>query len=118
MARRLRHRYRAPSGRSRSALLRLDRTLMTRTSVRSALDACPNAAKRFPTRPELCSVPRESFWFDASRPFLFRRGQADEFLETRIVPERIEHRVEPDQGGSERRVHSQRPLARYRKYFL
>src|SRR6266513_6493786 len=64
MARRFRHRYRAPSGPSRFAFLRLDRTLMARTSVRSALDACPNAAQRFPTRPALCSVPRESFWFD------------------------------------------------------
>src|SRR5207253_7171905 len=65
---RFRHRYRAPSRRSRSALLRLDRTLMARTSFRSALDTCPNTAPRFATRPALCSVSRESFWFDGSCP--------------------------------------------------
>ena len=26
----------------------------------------------------------------------FRRGRGDEFLEARIVPKRIEHRIEPE----------------------
>ena len=32
----------------------------------------------------------------------FRRKIGDEFLETRILPERIEHRIESEQRGSER----------------
>ena len=32
-----------------------------------------------------------------------------EFLEARIIPERIEHRIEPEQRRSERYVSSQRP---------
>ena len=36
-----------------------------------------------------------------------RRGRADEFLEARIIPKRIEHRIEPEQRGSERHVCSQ-----------
>jgi hypothetical protein len=38
---------------------------------------------------------------------LFRRWFGGEFLETRIVPERIKHRIEPEQRGSERDVRSQ-----------
>jgi len=33
---------------------------------------------------------------------LFRYGRGGEFLEARIVPERIEHRIEPEQRRSER----------------
>ena len=33
---------------------------------------------------------------------LLRRGRGDEFLETRIIPERIEHGIEPEQRRSER----------------
>ena len=33
---------------------------------------------------------------------LLRRGRGDEFLETRIIPKRIEHRIEPEQRRSER----------------
>lgn len=33
---------------------------------------------------------------------LFRSFQLGEFLEARIVPERIEHRIEPEQRRSER----------------
>src|SRR5882724_10663939 len=69
MAPRFRHQYQAPSGRSLSVLLLLDRTSMARTSVRSALDTCPNTAQRFATRPALCSAPRESFWLDSSYQF-------------------------------------------------
>ena len=35
---------------------------------------------------------------------LFRRFRGGEFLEARIIPQRIEHRIEPEQGGSERQV--------------
>src|SRR5205814_10584391 len=69
MAPRFRHQYQAPSGRSLSVLLILDRTSMARTSVRSALDTCPNTAQRFATSPALCSAPRESFWLDSSYQF-------------------------------------------------
>src|SRR5205814_2625270 len=31
----------------------------------------------------------------------FRYGRAGEFLETRIIPERIEHWIEPEQSGSQ-----------------
>ena len=40
-----------------------------------------------------------------------------EFLKTRIIPERIEHRIEPEQRWSERYVSSQTHI-RYREYFL
>jgi hypothetical protein len=33
---------------------------------------------------------------------LLRRGRGDEFLEARIIPERIEHWIEPEQRRSER----------------
>ena len=33
---------------------------------------------------------------------LLRRGRGGEFLEARIIPKRIEHRIEPEQRGSER----------------
>jgi len=33
-----------------------------------------------------------------------RRFRGDEFLETRIIPEWIEHRVEPEERGSKRCV--------------
>jgi hypothetical protein len=36
--------------------------------------------------------------------FFFRRRRARELLEARIIPERIEHRIEPEQRGSERHV--------------
>src|SRR5438132_6783263 len=47
---------------------------------------------------------RSSLWF------LFA-----EFLEPRIVPERIEHWIEPEERGSERRVGSQWAIIRYRE---
>jgi len=37
----------------------------------------------------------------------FRCGRGGEFLESRIVPERIEHRIEPKQGRGERDIQSQ-----------
>src|SRR4029434_5657617 len=33
---------------------------------------------------------------------VLRHGRSDELLETRIIPERIEHGIEPEQRGSER----------------
>src|SRR5678815_3926421 len=41
------------------------------------------------------------FVIDKSCPLL-RRGRGDEFLEARILPERIEHSIEPEQRRSER----------------
>ena len=38
-----------------------------------------------------------------------------EFLEARIIPERIEHRIEPEQRGSERHVCNQCAVVRYRE---
>jgi hypothetical protein len=37
---------------------------------------------------------------------LLRHGRGDEFLEARIIPERIEHWIEPEQRRSERRAHT------------
>jgi len=39
---------------------------------------------------------------------LLRCGRLGEFLEARIVPKRIEHRIEPEQRGSERRKLSEK----------
>src|SRR5437667_12286421 len=44
---------------------------------------------------------------------IVRRGRGDEFLEARIIPERIEHRIEPEQRRSQQHVY-QRALVRYR----
>ena len=41
-----------------------------------------------------------------------------EFLEARIIPERIEHRIEPEQRRSKRHAFSQRAEARQREQFL
>src|SRR6266480_1572610 len=50
---------------------------------------------------------------------LLRLGFRDEFLETRVTPERIKHRVEPEQRRSkELRAHSQCASIRYREQFL
>ena len=38
-----------------------------------------------------------------------------EFLEARIIPERIEHWIEPEQGRSKRQVFGKRHVARYRE---
>jgi hypothetical protein len=40
----------------------------------------------------------------------FRRFRGDEFLETRIVPKRIEHWIEPEQRRSERHAHAISPM--------
>jgi hypothetical protein len=41
---------------------------------------------------------------------LFRRFRGGEFLEARIIPQRIEHGIEPEQSGSERHAFSQRAI--------
>src|SRR6266480_186944 len=41
-----------------------------------------------------------------------------EFLEARIATQRIKHRIEPEQRGSERDAGGKTASARYRKYFL
>ena len=45
----------------------------------------------------------------------FRRGRGDEFLEAEIVPEGVEHWIEPEQRRSERHVFSQWTTARHRE---
>jgi len=50
--------------------------------------------------------------------FFLRRTRRGEFLEARIIPERIEHGIEPEQRRSERHVFGQRTLARDREQFL
>jgi len=45
----------------------------------------------------------------------FRRARGGESLEARIIPKRIEHRIEPEQRRSERHVSVQRALARHRE---
>jgi|GEM_PF-2500165 len=46
---------------------------------------------------------------------LFRRGRGDEFLKAGIIPERVEHWIEPEQRRSKREVRSQWARVRYRK---
>ena len=41
--------------------------------------------------------------FRIKHRFLFRRGRFAELLKARIIPQRIEHGIEPEQRGSERR---------------
>jgi len=52
---------------------------------------------------------------DALSARRFRRGRGDEFLEARIVAERIEHGIEPKQRGSERYARSKYALIWYRE---
>ena len=50
---------------------------------------------------------------------LFRPRRFSEFLETRIIPERIEHRIEPEERRSERHVCGvKRAFVRCREQFL
>ena len=46
---------------------------------------------------------------------ILRRFRGGEFLEARIIPERIEHGIEPEQRRSKRQVFGKRPVARYRE---
>jgi len=45
----------------------------------------------------------------------FQRGRGDEFLEARIVPKRIEHRIELEQRRGKRHVVSKWTCIRYRE---
>src|SRR5260370_8877778 len=71
------------------------------------------SVRHSPNSNRLCSDCRRLFPSIVSRMLFLA-----EFLETRIVPKRIEHRIEPKQLRSERHVRSQRTLARYREQFL
>jgi hypothetical protein len=46
---------------------------------------------------------------------LLRRGRGGEFLEARIIPEWIEHWIEPEQRGSERRKLSKKFALLFRR---
>jgi len=62
------------------------------------------AGPRGPWLQEHCSCRISGislFVIDKSCPLL-RRGRGDEFLETQILSERIEHWIEPEERGSER----------------
>ena len=58
------------------------------------------------------SAQRESF---GRLLGVLRRRLLDQFLEARIVPERIEHGIEPEERRSERHPHC--ALVRYREQF-
>ena len=49
---------------------------------------------------------------------LLRRFRGGEFLEVRISPQRVEHRVEPEQPGCERHARSKCAIIRHREHFL
>src|SRR4029453_16099830 len=49
---------------------------------------------------------------------LFRCFRLGEFLEARIIPKRIEHRIEPEQRRSQRHVCSEWAFIRCREHFL
>ena len=51
-------------------------------------------------------------------PYGFSARRGGKFLEARILSERIEHRIEPEQRRSERHVFVQRAVARHREYLL
>jgi hypothetical protein len=69
-----------------------------------------DSRRRVPQRPDalpfcICvirAIRGESYFGTGSR-LLF----LTEFLEARIIPERIEHGIEPEQRGSERCTHTQ-----------
>jgi hypothetical protein len=42
---------------------------------------------------------------------ILQHGRSNKLLKARIIPERIEHGIEPEQGRSERHVGRQRPVA-------
>ena len=48
----------------------------------------------------------------------FRHGRRGESLEARVVPDRIEHGIEPEQRRSERRACGRRTVIRDRQKFL
>jgi hypothetical protein len=80
-------------------------------------------AQRIPARIEAEIAVCRSSWdrhdnFELLAKLLvrrFRRGRRNEFLEARIIPERVEHRIELENGRSKR--HYDAPV-RHREYFL
>jgi hypothetical protein len=48
----------------------------------------------------------------------FRRGRSGEFLKVRIIPERIEHGIEPEQGRSKWHGFGHSSITRYGEQFL
>jgi hypothetical protein len=54
----------------------------------------------------------------SQEPSLDSRLRVREFLKTRIIPQRIEHRIEPEQRRSQRHVLSQGAIIRYGEQFL
>jgi len=70
-------------------------------------------------RPERVRYPDEELIrFIRDWRLLFQCGRLGEFLETRIIPERVEHRIEAEERRSEWHVLSQRAIVRYREQFL
>src|SRR5437867_13248841 len=53
-------------------------------------------------REDFFCAPRSVAPLSVSWGCFFRRARGGEFLKARILPERIEHRIEPEQRGSER----------------
>ena len=49
---------------------------------------------------------------------VLRTGRFGEPLEARIVPQRIKHRIEPEERRSERHARGQTAIAGDRQYFL
>ena len=74
----------------------------------SGVDAAPNLISSGRAAMACCSAPVSLACSGAYRVALFvrrfRRGRAGKFLEARIIPERIEHGIEPEQRRSERQV--------------
>jgi hypothetical protein len=89
----------------------LDRVLH---HIELAGDLCSWAPKRFRQAAETAREQRirlsSRLRSDSARrqgrlcapQMLLRRGRGGEFLEARIIPERIEHGIEPEQRGSQR----------------
>src|SRR5205085_2660246 len=77
----------------------------------------PGASRQSRKRPQpykRCAASARRRSYRSSLWLLFA-----EFLEARIIPQRIEHRIEPEQRRSERRLPStQRTLVRDREQFL
>jgi len=73
-----------------------------------------------PVQPGFGFARRWDCWRDRVGLFVRRlRCSGSEFLEAGIVPQRIEHRIEPEQRGSERHVlRSQRASIGCREHFL
>src|SRR6266487_6938390 len=81
------------------------------TSCRTPCDKLRTRIRYFGFRIDKRATPIPSEDPDAC---LLRRGRGGELLEARIIPERIEHWIEPEQRGSERHSCTQGAGVRYR----